>query len=41
VPARGEDGALVVPLGTFARLRSNPFFDVIRAKVVATLAADR
>ena len=41
VPARGEDGALLVPLGMFARLRSNPFFDVIRAKVVESLAAER
>jgi hypothetical protein len=32
--ARGESGALVVPLGMLARLRSNPFFDVIRSKVV-------
>ena len=31
---RGESGALMVPLGMLARLRSNPFFDVIRAKVV-------
>jgi alpha-beta hydrolase superfamily lysophospholipase len=26
---RGEDGALAVPLGSLARLRSNPFFPVI------------
>ncbi len=39
-PARGESGALVVPLGMLARLRSNPFFDVIRAKVVESCAAD-
>jgi len=32
-PARGESGALMVPLGMLARLRSNPFFDVIRSKV--------
>ena len=32
---RGESGALVVGLGTFARLRSNPFFAVIEANVVA------
>jgi alpha-beta hydrolase superfamily lysophospholipase len=36
-PARGENGALVVPLGQFARVRSNPFFAVIRAKVRETL----
>jgi alpha-beta hydrolase superfamily lysophospholipase len=36
-PARGENGALVIPLGQFSRVRSNPFFDVIRAKVVETL----
>ena len=38
--ARGEDGALLVPLGMLARLRSNPFFDVIRAKVAATCRDD-
>ncbi len=37
VALRGESGALVISLGTFARLRSNPFFDVIRAKVIETL----
>ena len=40
VPARGESGALLVPLGTFARLRSNPFFAVIREKIVQTLATE-
>jgi len=38
--ARGESGALAVPLGMFARLRSNPFFAVIRARVEAALDAD-
>lgn len=33
---KGESGALVVSLGTFARLRSNPFWGVIRAKVGET-----
>jgi hypothetical protein len=37
VALRGESGALVIPLGTFARLRSNPFFGVIREKVLETL----
>ena len=37
VALRGESGALVIGLGTFARLRSNPFFDVIREKVIETL----
>jgi alpha-beta hydrolase superfamily lysophospholipase len=37
VAARGENGALVVSLATFARLRSNPFFEVIRTKVGETL----
>jgi hypothetical protein len=37
VEFKGESGALVVGLGAFARLRSNPFFDVIRLNVVATL----
>jgi len=40
-PARGENGALVVPLGQFARVRSNPFFGVIRAKVRETLPGSR
>jgi len=39
-PARGESGALMVPLGMLARLRSNPFFDVIRAKVVESCRED-
>ncbi len=38
--ARGEAGALAVPLGMFARLRSNPFFAVVRARVEAAIAAD-
>jgi hypothetical protein len=29
-----------VPLGTFARLRSNPFFSVIRDKITASLATE-
>ena len=37
IEPKGESGALIVGLGTFARLRSNPFFDVIRSNVVATL----
>lgn len=37
---KGESGALVVPLGTFARLRCNPFFDVIRRKIVESLQAE-
>ena len=36
-PARGENGALRVPLGNLARLRSNPFFDVIREKIVEAI----
>ncbi len=39
-PARGESGALRVPLGNMARLRSNPFFDVIRAKVIAAIGGE-
>lgn len=34
---KGESGALVVPLGMFARLRCNPFFDVIRRKIAESL----
>lgn len=36
--ARGEAGALAVPLASLARLRSNPFFEVVRTKVEARLA---
>jgi hypothetical protein len=39
IAAKGESGALVVGLGAFSRIRSNPFFDVIRARVVASLAS--
>jgi hypothetical protein len=38
---RGEGGTLVVPLGNLARLRSNPFFSVIRNRIVAAIEADR
>jgi len=38
--ARGESGALVVPLAMLARLRCNPFFDVIRLKVVESCRPD-
>jgi alpha-beta hydrolase superfamily lysophospholipase len=37
---RGESGALLVPLGTLARLRSNPFFAVIQSTIAASLAPD-
>jgi hypothetical protein len=40
VAVRGESGALVLSLGAFSRMRSNPFFDVVRAKIVETLARD-
>ena len=32
-----DDRALLVPLGTFARLRCNPFFEVIRTRITQTL----
>jgi alpha-beta hydrolase superfamily lysophospholipase len=38
--ARGESGALVVPLAMLARLRSNPFFDVVRSKIVESCRED-
>jgi alpha-beta hydrolase superfamily lysophospholipase len=38
---RGEAGTLVVPLGNLARLRSNPFFAVVRDRIVAAIEADR
>jgi hypothetical protein len=37
---RGESGALVLSLGAFSRLRCNPFFDVVRAKILETLVRD-
>ncbi len=36
----GEAGALVIPLGQFARLRSNPFFPVIAERIEAAVKAD-
>jgi alpha-beta hydrolase superfamily lysophospholipase len=38
---KGESGALVVRQGTFERLRSNPFWGVIQAKVAQTEQAAR
>jgi hypothetical protein len=40
VVPRGESGALVLPLGGFARIRSNPFFPVIVDRIDAAVAAD-
>jgi hypothetical protein len=40
VAVRGETGALVLSLGSFSRMRSNPFFDVVRAKIAETVASD-
>lgn len=36
----GEAGALMVPLGQLARLRSNPFFSVIVSRIDAAVGAD-
>jgi alpha-beta hydrolase superfamily lysophospholipase len=36
----GEAGALVIPLGQFARLRSNPFFSVIVDRIDEAVKAD-
>jgi len=36
----GESGALVVPLGSLARVRSNPFFAVITARIDEAVRAD-
>jgi len=41
IAVKGESGALIVGLGAFARLRSNPFFDVIKSNVIATLDSPR
>src|SRR5262245_54989305 len=40
IAVRGESGALVLSLGAFSRLRCNPFFDVVRAKILETLVRD-
>jgi len=37
---RGEPGAIRLPLGMFGRLRSNPFFPVIRSKIGDAVDAD-
>jgi alpha-beta hydrolase superfamily lysophospholipase len=37
---RGESGALVLSLDAFSRLRCNPFFDVVRGKILETLVRD-
>ena len=37
---RGENGALVFPLGAFIRLRSNPFWPLIEQQVVHLVAMD-
>ncbi len=39
VALRGESGALVLPMGTFARIRSNPFFRVVRDTIIESLPA--
>jgi hypothetical protein len=36
----GEAGALMLPLGQLARLRSNPFFSVIVSRIDAAVDAD-
>jgi alpha-beta hydrolase superfamily lysophospholipase len=36
----GESGALLIPLGQFARIRSNPFFPVIVDRIDAAVRAD-
>ena len=40
VSARGEAGALLMPFDAFVRLRSNPFFDVIKARIDESLRDD-
>jgi hypothetical protein len=40
IAVSGESGALVLSLGAFSRLRSNPFFGVVRAKILETLVRD-
>ena len=36
----GESGALLISLGQFARIRSNPFFPVIVERIDAAVKAD-
>jgi hypothetical protein len=36
----GEAGALLIPLGQLARLRSNPFFGVIVKRIEQAVQAD-
>jgi alpha-beta hydrolase superfamily lysophospholipase len=38
---RGESGALAVPLGSLARVRSNPFFPVIVGRIDVAVRADQ
>jgi alpha-beta hydrolase superfamily lysophospholipase len=40
IAARGEAGAILVPMSTLARLRCNPLFAVIRRKLTEALAVD-
>jgi alpha-beta hydrolase superfamily lysophospholipase len=37
---RGESGSWVVPLGTFARLRSNPFFAMVKMRIAAFIDSE-
>jgi alpha-beta hydrolase superfamily lysophospholipase len=37
---RGESGTLVVGLGTLARMRCNPFFEVVRARLIDAVQTD-
>ncbi len=37
---RGESGAIMLPLGSLTRLRSNPFWSLIEEQVAAVVAAD-
>jgi len=37
---RGESGALTVPLGSLARIHSNPFFPVVVSRIDAAVRAD-
>ncbi len=37
---RGEEGAIVLPLGALGRIRANPFWPVVRQEVEALVAAD-
>ena len=37
---RGEEGAIVIPLGALGRLRANPFWPIVKQELESVTAAD-